>query len=317
MTRNSKNFIYGSSRLFWIGTGLMFIYYISDSAMDALLFGDETFAVQFFSPSPHELAIRVLSGTFFFAFFLFARHLLLKNQLLQQKLLEQTQELVASTQEREAFTYSVSHELRTSLTCIYLAEQTFTELHSDDLNGEGLNLINHIHDTCEKMSSQIDKILDLSKVIRADLKFKHIELNKLVLDVADEVSADINDMTLCLNTENKMPICCDPELMHLAIRSLCLNIVEYCKPIKRADISIGTVETREEQQTFFIRNNVFSSCRDGQEHHRTLFDLGSKAKGLPGSCVYMNVAEAVIQRHGGSLWAESTPESEGTIFFSI
>lgn len=317
MTKNSKSSFYGSSRLFWIGTGLIFIYYIVDSAMDALLFGDKTLADQLFSPSPHELAIRILSATFFFAFFLFARHLLRKNKLLHQKLLKQTQELIASTQEREAFTYSISHELRTSLTCIYLAEQTFTELHRNDLNDEGQKLINYVHDTCEKMSSQIDKILDLSKVIRADLKCKHIELNKLVVNVAGEVSADIDDMTLCMNAENKMSTYCDPELMHLAIKSLCMNIVEYCKPQKHADISIGTVETREEKQTFFIRNNSFASCCDVHDHHRVLFDVGSKAKRLPGNCVYLNVAEAVIQRHGGSLWAENSPDFDGTIFFTL
>lgn len=306
-----------NQRLFWIVFGLLLIYYVADSAMDSFIFGQEPFIEQLFSPTPHELAIRILSGAFLFAFSLYVKQLLIKNQSLQDQLLQQTQELINSTLEREAFTYAFSHEMRTSLTCIYLAEQTFSEQYNHQLEENGQELINQIHSTCEKMSGQIDNMLDLSNVLRAKLNRQRVELNKLVLDVASEIRSSSDDMTVSVDAENKMITYCDPELMRLAIKSLCMSIVECCKPSRNIEISVGTAESEGGRQTFFFRNKGYLSKPVDPNKQPLLASVLPKAGGVQQGHVCIDLVTAVISRHGGKVWCENSPDIGTTVFFSI
>lgn len=297
------------TRLFWVCTGLMFLYYVTDSAMDALLFNEGTVTQQLFSPERHELAIRILSGTFLFIFFLYAKHLSEKNRLLQEKFLNLSEELISANQEREAFIYSFSHEMRTSLTCIYAAEQLLSDKFSDNLNTEGRMLINQINDICEKMSSQIDEVLEYSQAIRSKLDRKRVSLNQIIKDVAPEVIAGVTDMTVSIEIERNLIFDCDPDLMRLAIRNLCRNAVNLSRPDSQAQIAIGA-EIRNGKRTFFVRR---INRRDKREDENPY--LNNSSESIEKS--RLTTVKTIIERHGGEMWTENTDNFGSTFCFTL
>jgi light-regulated signal transduction histidine kinase (bacteriophytochrome) len=291
-------------QLFWFAIILMVLYYVVDSAMDAYLFDEGTLAEQMFSPNTHELAIRILTGSFFFTFFLYAKHLYTKNHALQQNLLALSHELITANHECEAFTHSFSHNIRSNLTCIYAAEQLFTENHTEELSQDGKVLIEHIHDACEKMSAQIDEVLDMSVALRSNLDCQNISLNALVQEVVQEVILESNAMTVSIEIEKNLKLDCDPDLMRLAIRNLCLNAVLCSDDDKQADISIGA-DTRGGKRTFFIRRND----RDFDPAKMSnLFEFPSEIEIMNNETdTHSNLpsVRTIIERHGGRIWSES------------
>ena len=291
-------------RLFWVGTILMVIYYVADCAMDAYMFGEETLVEQMFSPSTHELAIRILSGIFLFTFFLYAKFLYNKNHDLQQNLLQMSHELLTSNHECKAFTHSFSHDMRSNLTCIYTAEQLFSEKYAKELSQDGKMLIQQIHESCEKMSTQIDEMLDMSVALRTNLNCQETSLNQLIQEVAQEVILEANDLTLSIEIERNLQIMCDPDLMRLAIRNLCIKAVSCSEESKQANMSIGA-EMRRGKRTYFIRRND----RDFDPiDNINLFEFPDKIKTSHyATDTHANLSSVmtIIERHGGKIWVEN------------
>lgn len=303
-------------RLFMIGTSLMVLYYISDAAMDAILFDEGTVYGQLFTPNRHELAIRLLSGTFFFTFFLFARHLLRKNQLLQQNLLKKSQELIAANLEGEAFTHAFSTEIKASLDIIFDTVKKLSDKHGQELSAEGHTLIRHSSESCKKMSSQIIAALDLSQAIRAKLVYQQTSLNQLVQEVAKDIISGVNDITVSIETERNINISCDPDLMRLAVKNLCLCAINHCKPNKQAEISIGA-ETRHNQQTFFIRHNGPGFVAENNIRQFEFPGLLSALQETSGKSTGLPVVKTIIQRHGGQIWSENNQGAGAAFCFTL
>jgi len=305
------------SRLFWIGTGLMVLYYVADSAMDAWFFDEGTTALeQIFSPETHEIAIRLLSGTFLFIFFLFAKHILAKNQLLQQSLVIQSQQLMTASREREAFLYSLSHELRTTLTCIYTADQILLEKHTESLEPEARYQVEKIHEFSEKMAAQIDEMLDLSLAMRSSLEREQVSLNKILQEASQEILSVANDMTVSIEIENNMFAECDPILIRLAIRNLCQSAIHFSKPNRFAELVIGS-EKREGTYTLFVRNKDVYLPEKETKKLFDFFDRLPKSENLAGVQLGLVLAETVIQRHGGQMWMESDATLGTSFHFTI
>ena len=154
-------------------------------------------------------------------------------------------------------------------------------------------------------------------ILRADLNCEQVQLSKLFLEVAQEVRTSVEDMMISAEAEGNMSIFCDPELMRLAIKSLCMSVVEYCKPHRQAAICMGTSNPEGGKQTFYIRNISGDSYLEDHNISFKLFGLHSKTKQLPESYQYLSLAESVVNRHGGHIWAENTKDAGTTIFFTI
>ena len=291
-------------RLFWVGACLMVLYYVADCAMDTYMFDEGTLAEQMFSPSTHELAIRILSGIFFLTFILYAIYLYKKNHALQQNLLQMSHELLTSNHECKAFTHSFSHDMKSNLTCIYTAEQLFSEKHAKDLSQDGKVLIQQIHESCKKMSTQIDEMLDMSVALRTNLNCQETSLNQLIQEVAHEVIMGDNDLTLSIEIERNLQLSCDPDLMRLALRNLCVKAVSCSEESKQADISIGA-EMRRGKRTFFIRRND----RDFDPVDEiNLFEFPDQIKTnhyANDSQTNLSSVRTIIERHGGKIWTEN------------
>ncbi len=284
--------------------------------MDALFFDEGTVLEQILYPNRHELAIRMLSGTFLLTFFLFAKQLLTKNHFLQQRLQQKSQELIASNLECEALIYSFTHEMRTNLDSIYAAEQVISDKHLDSLSKEGHLEISKINKSCRKMSAEITDALDLSKAIRAKLDCHHISLNQLVQEITKEIISEDQGVMVSIEIDRNINFICDPDLMRIAIKILCINIINFCRPNRYAEISVGA-ETFKGKQTFFVRHNDMSTNLNSSLKLFNISDYLTSTKKRAANHAGLTSVQTIIERHGGQILIDDTKKIGSAFYFTL
>jgi len=308
---NSQN-----TRLLLTGTLLFVIYYVADCTLDSLVFGEGSITDNLLRPSLHEVAIRTLSGIFLFALYFISSHLLYKNQGLQENLLKQSREILANNREIDAYNYALSHELRTSVTHIMLAKELIMDSYGKNESNDEKTLFSHLQAGCNKLSEQIDNMLVFAETNRIELERKRVTIDDIVREIALELSVNTEKTALDFQIDNNLVTDCDPDLMRIALKNLIDNAVKFRCDNHHNEIHIG-VQQRRGVPVYFIRDNGIGFDQD--DAHRLLrpFEKASMEQAIPGNGVGLATANTIIERHGGRLWAESTPGAGATFYFTL
>lgn len=293
---------FGQHSLAWTGISLCFVYYIADSAMDAIFFDEGTVFEQIFSPNLREFCIRFLASVFLGLFFVVAKHLINKNNKLQQNLMLLTQELADANRERVAFTHSCSHEMRTLLTCIYSSEQIIKELYGEGLHDGVIDLLDQIHHSCEGMSKQIDEILGLSHALRAKIDRQEIKFTQFIQEVSQEIMDSLEDISISVESDDDLKINCDPELMRLAIRNLCFSAGRFSNSKRQINLSVGSKTNGDHWEFFVVNSSVSSINKEIKKELFSFFDRCTGDEDLSGGHIGLALAKLIIERHGGRIW---------------
>jgi len=292
---------------------LIGVYYVADMAMDAWVFGEGHFLEQLLHPSPHEIGIRLLSSVFILLFFFTAALLLRKNRRLQRDILAQSQELISAQQQLQDYHFTVSHQLRTSLTCVATAEQLLREQRPGRLKLDHA-LLDSIHDSCWRMSEQIDHMLDLSRARSTALNRQQVDLEALVREASQELVTARDDVSIRVALDAGLTAECDLPLMAIALRNIFEGLVALCAPAVHTTLVVGQTAIGD-QRAFFVRN-LGQAFKDRSLPTR----LGAGAPPLEANREQLSplaLARLIIHRHGGRLWADPHVESGSAFFFTL
>jgi len=303
-------------RLMLIGAVLFVIYYVTDCTLDSLIFGEESISEQLFSPSLHEVAIRILSGAFLFAFYFIASILLNKNRHLQADLARKTQQLLVSNRELEAYNYALSHELGTSLTRIVVAKEIMKKKSTKCKASLCSGFLDHINTGCDKLSKQIDSMLLFSEANRSEIDRKPVSIHNMAREIAMEIAAYSKGEALDIQIDNKLETECDPQLVHIALKNLIDNAIKFRSPDRHGEIEIG-MENKAGGPIYYIRDNGLGFDPADAERLFRPFERLPNSKHLPGTGVGLATASAIIERHGGKLWAEGAIDNGATFYFTL
>jgi len=316
MTKTFNHPVTDKRRLMLVGTALFFCYYLADCLLDSLLFGEESLAEQLFNPSLHEVAIRVLSGAFFFVLFVLFSSLLDQNRRLQTELATKSQELLAKNRELEAYNFALSHELNISLNRIIVAKELLRKKSVKCNDGICSGFLKQMYTSCQKLESQIDGMLNFSEANRLKIDRKKISIGNLAREITKEVAAYSEGEALDIQIDSKLETDCDPDLMHIALKNMIDNAVKFRAPDRHGEIEIGR-ENRAGLPIYFIRDNGlgFDPC-DSERIFRP-FERLDNSKHIPGNGVGLATASTIIERHGGKLWAEGSINNGATFFFTL
>jgi len=235
---------------------------------------------------------------------------------LERTISDRTADLQAVNNELEAFTYSVSHDLRAPLRHINGFAEVLMNKHSDQLNEEALRFLNTIVSSARKMGTLIDDLLKLSRTSRAELNKLFINMNKIIDDVLLQVEPSIKDRTIEWKIE-ALPQCfCDHNLMSLVWTNLIENAVKYTRKKAKAVIIIG--HRKEETETvYYIRDNGIGFDMKYAQKLFGVFQRMHSSSEFEGSGVGLANVQRIILRHGGITWAEAVPDKGTTIFFTL
>jgi PAS domain S-box-containing protein len=238
------------------------------------------------------------------------------NSELERRVRERTAELEASTRELDAFTYSVSHDLRAPLRALNGFSQTLFEDYADDIDPAGQDYIRRIRAATDRMSALIDDLLDLSRATRAELRRQPVDLSSmaqkvvgdlLLIDPGRQVDVVIQDGLICMG---------DPDLLMLVMQNLLSNACKFTSKRIDARIEVGSVESGPEQ-VFYVRDN--GAGFDMAQAHK-LFDPFQRlhpADEFSGSGVGLAIVARIVSRHGGRVWAEGEPGQGATFSFTV
>lgn len=238
------------------------------------------------------------------------------NSELERRVQERTSELQALYQEMEAFSYSISHDLRAPL--IHIAgfvEMLRAEI-GDKIDEKSRRHLQTICDSTESMGRMIADLLSLSRIGRAEMHKIPLSLNDTVRDVQRELLLQAKKRKITWNISDLPEVFADPILLRQALLYLLSNAVKFTRPREEAAIEI-TAETTPHEHIVSIRDNGVGF---DMKYAAKLFGVFQRLHGasdFEGSGIGLANVRRIIQRHGGRTWAESTVDHGATFHFTL
>lgn len=243
------------------------------------------------------------------------RSLAALNQELEQKVIARTQQLEMVNKELEAFTYSVSHDLRAPLRIIDGFSNILLEEYKGKLDEDGIRTLDVVKSNAQRMGQLIDDLLNLSRLGRKELVFTQVDMDKLV-DVILEETQLVKNSTVTLERQPLQSAYCDLRLIKQVWINLISNAVKYSGKVEHPAVTIGC---KEEAQaiTYYIKDNGVGFDMRYADKLFGVFQRLHKQNEFEGTGVGLALVQRIVIMHGGKVWAESEPGKGATFYFSI
>jgi signal transduction histidine kinase len=225
-------------------------------------------------------------------------------------------ELEQANKELEAFSYSVSHDLRAPLRAMDGYSKMLLQDHADRLDGEGKRLLGVVTKSAAAMGALIDALLEFARQGRKPLRASRFEPKALIEDVLQELRGSLSDRQVDIAVAALPGGWGDPALVRQVFANLLSNAIKYTRPREAARIEVGG-EPGPRETTYWVRDNGVGF--DPTYAHK-LFGvfqrLHSKEK-FEGTGVGLALVQQVIHRHGGRVWAEAAVDRGAAFFFTL
>ncbi len=234
------------------------------------------------------------------------------NEELEERVRQRTEQLEIAKKDLEAFSYSVSHDLRSPLRVIDGFAEVLNEDYAQMLDDEGRKTINVIRSNAEHMGRLIDNLLDLSRMGRQALRISQTDMKELVNDVTAEMNLSEN-FKGNLTIANLPSAFCDHELMKQVWINLISNALKYSGKVAHPIIEIGFTE-EEGNVTYFVKDNGAGFDMQFATKLFGVFQRMHRVTEFEGTGVGLALVHQIVSRHGGRIWAQAKL-NEGAIFF--
>jgi light-regulated signal transduction histidine kinase (bacteriophytochrome) len=241
--------------------------------------------------------------------------LLLENAILHSQLAESHAQLVVANKELDAFSYSVSHDLRAPVRAIKGFASILEEEHGAGLDVEGRRLLAAIRESADRNSRLIEDLLTFARLGRQPISTQSVELEALVRQTIQELRDAGNTRRIDFEVGALGAAEADPALLKQALANLLGNAIKFTRERDPAVIEIGRREA--EEAVFFVKDNgVGFDMRESGQLFGVFQRLGS-ARDYEGTGVGLAIVQNVVERHGGRVWAEASVGAGATFFFTL
>jgi light-regulated signal transduction histidine kinase (bacteriophytochrome) len=225
-------------------------------------------------------------------------------------------ELERKNRELEAFSYSVSHDLRAPLRSIDGFSTALLEEYSSNLDAKGQHYLDRVRTGAKRMAELIDSLLQLSKVGRAELRRRRVDLSALARTVATELQRVNPDRRVQVLIPDGVVADADDRLLQVVLENLLGNAWKFTTAVAEAVIEFGGLQ-QSGVPTYFVRDN---GAGFDMAHAGKLFTpfqrLHSEAR-FPGTGIGLATVHRIVDRHGGRIWAESAVERGATFLWTL
>jgi PAS domain S-box-containing protein len=238
------------------------------------------------------------------------------NAELEQHVSLRTAELAAVNRELEAFSYSVSHDLRSPLRAIDGFAQALAEEYYGALPAEAQHYIDRVRAGAKRMGELIDDLLILARVARSDMRRQAVDLSTLADEIAANLRSQAPERRVSLAIEPGHVVTGDPGLLRLALENLLANAWKYTGKRREAHIAFGA-EGGNGDRVFFVRDD---GAGFDPLYADKLFGPFQRLHGpgeFEGTGVGLAIVHRIIQRHGGRVWAEGAVDHGATFYFTV
>lgn len=235
---------------------------------------------------------------------------------LEQRIEERTSELTVVNKELEAFSYSVSHDLRAPLRSVDGFSQALLEDYGDKFDEIGKDYLNRVRNATIDMGHLIDDILNLSRITRGDVNYDEVDLSKLFLDIAERYKKEQPERDIDLIISKGLKVNGDERLLKAMLENLISNAYKFSSQEPIAKIEFGMTSINDEDAYYVRDNGVGFDMKYADKLFGAFQRLHSKAE-FPGTGVGLATVQRIIHKHGGRVWAESELGKGATFYFTI
>ena len=238
------------------------------------------------------------------------------NEELEERVSERTAELTAANKELEAFSYSVSHDLRAPLRAIIGYSQLVLEDYAVRLDTEGQRLLGVIAAEALRMSQLIDDLLTFSGLGRQRVQMTDVDMTALALSAFQSLIATHLPKAPQLNIKTLPPARGDSAMLRQVFVNLLDNAIKFSRVRKDATIEIGG-SCDQEQNVYYVKDNGVGF---DEKYIAKLFGVFQRLHAeeeFAGTGVGLALVQRIILRHGGKVWAESELGEGATFYFAI
>jgi PAS domain S-box-containing protein len=238
--------------------------------------------------------------------------------LLEQRVRERTAQLEAANKELEAFSYSVSHDLRAPLRAVIGFGRILIEDHGAKLDEEGRRLVGVVQSEAQRMARLIDDLLAFSRLGRQQMGRTTVDMTALVRSVIEsDAGGWTSDFQPPAFEVQPLPAASgDPAMLRQVVVNLISNAVKFSSRRESPRIEVGGW-TRDGHHTYYVKDNGVGF---DEKYRHKLFGVFQRLHGeaeFPGTGVGLALVQRVIHRHGGRVWAEGEPDKGATFYFSL
>jgi signal transduction histidine kinase len=239
------------------------------------------------------------------------------NQELERRVAERTAQLSQANQELEAFSYTVSHDLKAPLRGIDGYSQLLVDEFGDRLEDEGRQFVRRIRQGVQQMGELISDLLEYSRMERRDMAAEPVALLPLVQQILDGYEADIRRQGVQLQLDMEpftLPL--DREGIAVVLRNLIGNAIKFSRDRTPPSVVIGT-RREAGRRILWVRDNGVGFDMKYHDRMFGIFQRLHRAEEFPGTGVGLALVAKAVQRMGGRVWAESTLGAGATFYLEF
>ena len=238
------------------------------------------------------------------------------NAELEQRVDERTAELKEAYLEMEAFSYSVSHDLRSPLIHISgFAELLLTDTNAS-LDDKARNYLQTIINSTRRMGQMIDDLLAFSRTSRVEIRKVRVSMMEIVKSVQGDLQPEMRGRKVIWLVNELPDVQSDPFLLRQVMFNLLANALKYTRKRKEARIEIGATPT-DREILFFVRDNGVGFDMEYAGKLFGVFQRLHSASEFEGTGIGLANVRSIIKRHGGRTWAEAVVDEGATFYFSL
>jgi signal transduction histidine kinase len=235
---------------------------------------------------------------------------------LEQEVSERTKELAMANRELEAFSYSVSHDLKAPLRTIEGFSLALEEDYGHQLDSTALHYLNRVRAGSAKMTQLISNLLQLSRVTRLELKKQSIDLTVMAGKISSELLSDEMDREIQFDIAPGLLATGDPVLVEILMDNLISNAWKYSQKVLNAKVEIGS-QQQMGNTVFYIRDNGAGFDMKYANQLFKPFNRLHSAEEFDGTGIGLATVSRIIERHHGKIWVKSAPNKGTTFYFTL
>ena len=238
------------------------------------------------------------------------------NEQLEQKVRDRTAQLEAANKELEAFSYSVSHDLKGPVRRIDSITRAYIEDYFSKLDETERDFLKKITDSAGSMNMLIDELLKLSRIVRHDIDKMQVNISDIAIEINQEIKKINPGRKVRLLIQEGLMEYCDPKLLKIVFQNLFDNAWKYSGKEKEAVIEFSRT-TKDSRTVYLIRDNGVGFDMAYYDKLFTPFQRLHSEDQFTGTGIGLATVKRIILKHGGRIWAESVPGEGTSIYFTL
>jgi signal transduction histidine kinase len=238
------------------------------------------------------------------------------NTDLEQRVKDRTAQLEMTLKELEAFTYSISDDMRGPLRAIDGFSRVLMEEYPDKLDAEGKRLLNIIRSNVRSMGDLIDGLLTFSHLGRKPLDQVDVNMEELARSAFEEIQAAYRDRQVVIEIQTLPPAFGDREMIRQVLVNLISNAFKFTRPKPQSSIEIGFTSDGN-QNVYYVRDNGIGFDMQYAPKLFGVFQRLHKAEEFEGAGAGLALVQRIVLRHAGRVWAEGKVNEGATFYFSL